>query len=188
MPREILPDVSGTRFVGRLSEARVHRVPRVRQFEHAAVHAGHATHHRVADLEHSAALRPYTALIAQREVHRISQFRTRRRGDRVDATAVRQADETLAHLHQVAKVAVANHGLQRAVHVRRLLLRIGEQLHQGGTPGHPHRVARHVFVFETAAATPVGATVYLSPGRPTREDARANRLETGYRRAERGLA
>ena len=188
MPREVLPNVRCSALVGRLTEARVHRVPRIRQFEHAPVHAGHATHHRVADLEHPATLRPNSRLVAKSEVHRISQLRTRRRGDRVYSTAVRQADETLTHLHQVAKVAVTNHGLQRTVHVRRLLLRIGEQLYQGGTPGHSHRVSRHVLVFETTAATPVGATVDLSTGRPTREDARAHRLETGDSRAERRLA
>ena len=150
MFRKELHNVRGCGFVGHLTETCVHRVPRIRQFQHAAIHGHSATHDRVADLEHAAAPSPDAGFVAEHEVHRIAQLRVRGSRHRVDASAVRKADETFTNLHQIGQVAIAHHRLQRTVDVRSLLFRSGEQLNQSGTTRHAHRLTRRIHVFETA--------------------------------------
>ena len=188
MLRKELHDVRRRALVGHLAEAGVHRIPRIRQLQHAAIHGHSATHHRVTNLEHAAAPSPDAGFITKDEVHRIAKLRVCRSRHRVDATAVRKADETFTDFHQVGQVTIAHHRLQGPVNIRRLLLRSGEQLNQSGTTRHTHRLTSRIHVHETARATPIGAAERLATLGPTAEHARPNTLKSSNSRTERRLA
>ena len=100
MLREELHDVRRRALVGHLAKAGVHRIPRIRQLKHSSIHGHSATHHRVTNLEHAATTSPDAGFVTEHEVHRITKLRVRRSRHRVDATAVRKADEAFTDFHQ----------------------------------------------------------------------------------------
>ena len=151
---------------------RVHRRVRcVGRLHRSATHAGQAAALSLSDLDQPVRGRVELRFVLQGERDRIAESGQGRRGDHVDATVVREADELLTDPHSPAHAVVAGHGLQWPVDVVGLILGGCEELDERRRPGPAHRLALAIAVDPSAPAAVVTAAVHVPQYRPSRRTA-----------------